>query len=287
MMARQQGPRSAPLTGIICGVVRRVGRLTCAGYAQMKTHLEGAIGLEIGGPSAIFRKGRLIPVYDCCQSIDNCNFSHYTIWSQDRESSLFGPRLGRQFVAEATQLNGIANGHYDFVLASHVLEHVANPLRALQEWNRVLKDKGVLLVIVPDKRRNFDHRRPFTKFDHVESDYLSNKREDDLTHLDEILSLHDLELDRLAGSPHEFRDRCLENGFVRGMHHHVFNPRTLVQMFSWLGMEVLNLTVERPFHIIITAQKSSERDKPWAEAINDEFFERYRQRYAVKQIGLV
>jgi len=33
-------------------------------------------------------------------------------------------------------------GKYDFLLASHCLEHMANPLCAFQEWLRVLKKKG-------------------------------------------------------------------------------------------------------------------------------------------------
>ncbi|PYL73305.1 MAG: hypothetical protein DMF22_01865 [Verrucomicrobia bacterium] len=36
----------------------------------------------------------------------------------------------------------IPSGKYDFLLASHCLEHMANPLCAFQEWLRVLKKKG-------------------------------------------------------------------------------------------------------------------------------------------------
>jgi len=216
--------------------------------------------LEIGGPSPVFHKGKLIPVYNCCRQIDSSNFSDRTIWSSTVGGNGFGDRLGEQFVAEACNLSGIANGTYDFVLASHVLEHTANPLQALQEWKRVLTPRGIILVIVPDKRGTFDHRRPYTSFDHLEADYQANMSEDDLTHLDEILALHDLALDPAAGSWEEFRERCLRNSEVRAMHHHVFSPETLIRMFASLQMQILGVWIERPEHIVGFAQKIDESD---------------------------
>jgi SAM-dependent methyltransferase len=150
----------------------------------------------------------------------------------------------------------VPDATYDFVLASHVLEHVANPLRALQEWKRVLNPGGTVLVVVPDKRGTFDHRRAFTPFDHIEADFIAKTPEDDLTHLDEILSLHDLALDPPAGSRHQFRERCLQNHSIRAMHHHVFSTETLALMFTRLQMPVLTATIESPYHIVAFAQKA-------------------------------
>ncbi len=44
---------------------------------------------------------------------------------------------GIQYVRDATDLRGIPDSKYDFVLASHALEHIANPLKAMSEWTRV------------------------------------------------------------------------------------------------------------------------------------------------------
>ncbi len=44
---------------------------------------------------------------------------------------------GIQYVRDATDLHGIPDEKYDFVVASHALEHIANPLRAVSEWTRV------------------------------------------------------------------------------------------------------------------------------------------------------
>jgi SAM-dependent methyltransferase len=227
----------------------------------VRAHLQGKSGLEFGGPSSIFSTNHLIPVYDIVSAIDTCNFAQRTIWTAGHDQLRFGSRLGRQVIAEACDVSEIADGSYDFVAASHVLEHMANPLRALQEWRRILKPSGTILVVVPHKDGTFDHRRPFTTLDHIKADFESNVTEADLTHLNEILELHDLELDPPAGSPGQFRDRCLQNLSKRAMHHHVFSPELLIEMFSFLGMKVLNVAVERPFHIIIHAKKGQQNDQ--------------------------
>lgn len=228
----------------------------CAGYPMMKAHLEGKVGLELGGPSSIFSANHLVPVYNVAASIDNCNFAERTLWATNSAPRRFGPRLGKQFIMEAAAPSGIADGSYDFVAASHVLEHVANPLRALTEWKRILKPSGTMLLVLPHRPRTFDHRRPFTTFDHLKADFESNVSEEDMTHLEEIIALHDLALDPKAGSPQQFRQRCLQNASNRAMHHHVFSPEVLAQMFTFLRMKLVNLAVERPHHIILHALKS-------------------------------
>jgi SAM-dependent methyltransferase len=202
----------------------------------------------------------LIPVYDRCRGIDNCNFSERTIWSDNVDCAAFGPHRGEEFVADGCDFSVIPEETYDFVLASHVFEHLANPLRMLQECKRVLKTKGALLIIVPDKRATFDRKRPFTPFEHLQTDFEANTPEDDFTHVDEILALHDLGLDPLAGSSQEFQARCLRNASIRAMHHHVFRPEVLVLMFGYFQMRVLNICIERPFHIVVLVEKADAAD---------------------------
>lgn len=237
------------------GATRRITRHKCHGYRVMEPFFNGSYGLEMGGPSPIFSRNKLIPVYGCCRKIDNCNFSSQNIWNVPGRRAEPGVSFARDYVAEAGDLSSIQDGTYDFVLASHVLEHLANPLRGLQEWRRVLRPGGAMLVIVPDRRGTFDHRRTPTSFEHLEADFRKNTTEQDLTHLDEILARHDLALDPGAGSAAEFRQRCLNNATVRAMHHHVFVPEVLVQMFSRMQLRVLSVAIERPFHIVAFAQR--------------------------------
>lgn len=51
--------------------------------------------------------------------------------------------------AEATQ-TGIENESFDCIIARHLLEHMIDPVLALNEWDRILKLGGRLIIAVPD-----------------------------------------------------------------------------------------------------------------------------------------
>jgi O-antigen biosynthesis protein len=52
--------------------------------------------------------------------------------------------------------------HYDYIIASHVIEHSPNLIGFLNDCDAVLKDDGVVSLVVPDKRYHFDHFRPIS-----------------------------------------------------------------------------------------------------------------------------
>ncbi len=213
-------------------------------------------GLEIGGPSDVFAGA--LPLYRWAEQVDNVVFRAETLWAQNAgegEPFRFRPdRAGVQYLREATALTGIADASYDFVAASHVLEHVANPLRALREWRRVLRPGGALVLLVPSKDATFDHRRPVTALSHLLEDEARGVGEDDLTHLDEILALHDLTRDPGAGTAAEFEARSRDNATHRALHHHVFDPETAAAALRTAGFRVDAVDLFRPFHIALLAR---------------------------------
>jgi ubiquinone/menaquinone biosynthesis C-methylase UbiE len=144
--------------------------------------------------------------------------------------------------------------HYDFLLSSHMLEHSANPIKALQEWRRVLKPRGSLIFLLPNKRWTFDHRRPVTTLEHILSDFNANMGEDDLTHLPEILRLHDLARDKAAGTYEMFRARSERNFENRCLHHHVFDMSLVRQMLEYSGFVVRTQREHFPHHIVTIAE---------------------------------
>jgi SAM-dependent methyltransferase len=253
------------VTDILAKVRRRTRRLW--NYRRIERALRGKQGLEIGGPSSVFTPEAqkkyvpIPPLYAIAGSIDNCNFATETTWSRGERGRTFhylpGKAPGRQYINDATDLSSIADGTYDFLLASHILEHVANPLRALKEFHRVLKPKGYALILVPNQIHTFDHRRPVTSVAHLEADLAAGTDESDMAHLDEILSLHDLEMDKPAGSPEEFRARCLRNAEVRCMHHHVFDLALLDRVLRRSGFCLLYGTDRWENHLLIFARRVS------------------------------
>ncbi len=73
---------------------------------------------------------------------------------------------------DAQLLATVADNSFDFVHSSHCLEHMRDPVEALQHWLRVLKPGGHLVVLVPDEdlyeqgvfpsTYNTDHKWTFT-----------------------------------------------------------------------------------------------------------------------------
>lgn len=62
--------------------------------------------------------------------------------------------------------------HYDYVVSSHVLEHLPNLVQHFQEVKSVLKEQGVYGLIIPDKTLTLDYLRPCSSFGQVLEAYL-------------------------------------------------------------------------------------------------------------------
>jgi SAM-dependent methyltransferase len=259
--------RTRGLRGLFSALYRRLLRPKVTNFQECAAFFQDKIGIEIGGPSpgGVFGRHGLFPVYPLAARIDNCNFGSVTVWEgavQPGATFHYDDRHapGTQYVGEATDLGFIADRSYDFVLSSHTLEHVANPLRALAEWKRVLKDSGVLALVLPHRDGTFDRHRPVTALSHLIDDQRRNMGEDDLTHLDEILALHDMTMDPEAEDRATFKARAMNNMENRCLHHHVFDTRLAVEMADLMGFQILIAESWNPFHIFIIAQKQAAGD---------------------------
>lgn len=216
------------------------------------SELKGKAGLEIGGPTEMF-----FCIYRACLSCDDVNFSANTVWWQKGENDGFsydGRELGKVYIADAVDLRMIPDQSYDFVLSSNNLEHIANPIRALKEWRRVMRNGGSLVLVVPRREVTFDHDRPYTPFEHLLQDYESGIGEDDLSHLPEIRELHDYAMDVACGGKEKFLARAQKNFENRCLHHHVFGEDCLKDLWDYLGLDMLDF-VEIPGNYCIVGKK--------------------------------
>ena len=191
--------------------------------------VKGKKTIEIGGPSLIFK--RYIPVYPKLKSLDGVNFSNKTIWEGKinigKNYNYYGKKKRFQFISEATDLRHINSSAYECLLSSHCLEHTANPIKALKEWFRILTSNGVMILILPRKDNNFDRNRLVTSFEHLLKDYEEDMLENDLTHYDEIIKLHDLSLDSAIKNLDELKKSGNNNFISRSFHHHVFDENLI------------------------------------------------------------
>jgi SAM-dependent methyltransferase/uncharacterized coiled-coil protein SlyX len=142
-------------------------------------HLHGS-GIELGPghhPYAI--------------TLPNTTVRYVDRWESDENKALF-PELGE--AAEFPQPDVVANldkdllsafedASLDFVIGSHLIEHVANPILLLRECHRALRAGGVLMLYVPDMRRTSDARRTPTTLEHLVDELERGVDEVDEDHL--------------------------------------------------------------------------------------------------------
>lgn len=211
-------------------------------YDVYRSALSDKTGLEIGGPTRLFRRGNILPIYDIARRVTISNLS-----ADD-------PSVDMR--CDATDLSAIGSGTLDFVASSHTLEHLANPMKALREWLRVIREGGHLLLVLPHKDATFDHLRPPTSLEHLLEDLDSDVGENDVTHVEETLSLADQRLCFPHPDEASFVNSVRNSYSDRSLHHHCFDVPLVVRMFDHLGLSIISLDLIFPFHIIVLGRRS-------------------------------
>lgn len=77
-----------------------------------------------------------------------------------------------QSYAELTE----KNKYYDWIIASHMVEHTPDLVGFLNDCDSILKDDGVISLVVPDKRYCFDHYRPITGISSIIDHYFQSSK---------------------------------------------------------------------------------------------------------------
>ena len=155
------------------------------------SYLDGLKGVEIGGAAHNDFK------------VDVVNVDRYaemdTVY-KEAERELWGRARPVDIIARGHELP-LDDDSYDFVLASHVIEHIPDPIAALKEWARVAR--RYIVLVVPHRDRTFDRDR-------------------DLTPLAELIERH-------------------ETGFTSDEDRHwsVWTCETFLEMCEHIGFEVL------------------------------------------------
>ena len=144
----------------------------------------------------------------------------------------------------------------DYVVTSHVLEHVANPVAALFEWTRVARHGGILYMVLPDRRSTFDHSRELTPPGHMMEDFRRGTTNADGTHVGEYLERMDWSRFLPGATPEETaatRDRlrvtytaAVEHHLELNFHFHVFEPSNLAALIG-----LMNRYPQRPGELAI------------------------------------
>jgi SAM-dependent methyltransferase len=149
-----------------------------------------------------------------------------------------GPEADLDLDLDVDKLAAVEDRSFDAVVASHIVEHLADPVGLLAEVHRVLRPGGRLVLLLPDRVHTFDAGRPPTTLTHVLDENRRGVTEVDDAHIrqfceaiwrgpvihpDEVRAWHDP--DRLDADMLALHRR-------RSIHVHCWTPEEFVTMVA-------------------------------------------------------
>jgi len=218
----------------------------------------GKIGLELGGPTGRFF-GKF---YEAAYRTDLVNFAEQTLWGTFKNGSRFnytdkpdGP-WGLMHITDGATLHGIADDVYDFVLGSHYLEHLINPLQSMASMARVLKPGGCMILILPRKEACFDEYRGQSPIEDILFRYLHQIDPTDMrySNIDHWMFGNNLVRD-YGGNFHQMLARSVREPENRAMHIHVYDFNLLESLGKLFSFEVELQTLGGALHQWIIFKK--------------------------------
>lgn len=94
---------------------------------------------------------------------------------REQQVGLCGEYAEIDHFTEADKLVFAENESQDYVISSHVFEHLPSPIHALKEWHRVLKVGGIVFMIVPKRDAHpKDVGRELSTLDEIRQAYDEN-----------------------------------------------------------------------------------------------------------------
>jgi len=127
-------------------------------------YLDGLKGVEIGGS------------YHNAWGLDIINVDRADPPEGNGSREVCGEDLPVHVVANGDELP-FEDKFFDFVISSHVLEHIFDPIKALKEWQRVAR--RYIFIIVPHRDRCGDKQRPNTLVSELNGRYHNLLKESD------------------------------------------------------------------------------------------------------------
>lgn len=152
--------------------------------------------------------------------------------------------------------------HVDYVIASHVIEHVPDLITWLRELESILAPNGQIRLAIPDQRYTFDYLRSETRIEAVLNSYLVRARiPQPLSILDHVINVVKVDvaqawatrLDKESLEKHHsvsdairMASEAIERKTYHDVHCWVFTPESFATLMGELGAHgLINLECER------------------------------------------
>jgi SAM-dependent methyltransferase len=138
----------------LAGIKREIPQLVRT-YKALTMIDRNGFGLEIGpshNPLAPKNRGFKVHILDHCSACElREKYKEHGVNLENIETV--------DFVWHGEPLHELVGKQqfYDWIIASHVIEHIPDLINFLQECEQLLKSNGVLSLVIPDKRYCFDY----------------------------------------------------------------------------------------------------------------------------------
>ena len=223
-------------------------------------------GIEIGAqhsPTQVNRQNAQVRYVD--RLVPEVSAEHHGIDQAD----LVVP----SFYLEADDLKGIEDNSLDFVIGNHIIEHTDDPLSTILEWFRVLRDRGVVFLALPNFTSNeYDFERLPLGLDHFVEAHANRKSasrtEHKIEHWKEFVS----RVDECEEGSAQF-NAILKNYTETDnrIHFHVYDFKLIFDLLNWARRNhridfgiVDGLCFQHGFEVILILKKgSSDRFPGW------------------------
>jgi SAM-dependent methyltransferase len=200
--------------------------------------------IEIGGPSELFSYGEL-KIYDLFNNVDGINMQN-NIWQKDLTNTYnyYNNKTGKQYITDLCDISSLKiDNKYDMIISCHVIEHLANPIKIIEDLKKILNDEAYIFSIIPNKYDFWDNVRETTTLEHLISDYNNNTDEGDLTHLEE-----NLQTTHFKNNKSNTED-AINNYETRIIHHHCFDMKLVQDFFEYVGFKTIECYISNGLHI--------------------------------------
>ncbi len=180
------------------------------------------------------------------------------------------------------------NGYFDYIISSHNLEHMPNPIQFFIDASEILKEDGILNMAIPIATRCFDCFRPLSTTGEMLDAYISKNKKPSfgvffdhefsiasiLNEKNERISLNDINYDfekvifqeELTYSSYKDKVRDYNNSPYKDSHVWQFNLESFILIFEQLltckiinNLEIIDSQLIG-MEFIISIRKNTKRD---------------------------
>jgi 2-polyprenyl-3-methyl-5-hydroxy-6-metoxy-1,4-benzoquinol methylase len=152
-------------------------------------------------------------------NIENIEDVDY-IWNGEKYSDLTGKK-----------------NYYDYIIASHIIEHTCDLIGFLNDCSEMLVDTGILVLAIPDKMYHYDFLRPLTGLARVIDSNVSKNNINTVGSITEAILNACKNNDYIAwDSSSDFNDlRPFHKiGYVRERHKNLLKQNNFIDVHNWV-----------------------------------------------------